>query len=161
MKKIILTVTLLSIFRINCFANSIPNVWTGFWGNGGISVYSIFDSKGQSLEVSCAEGSPEFHNHVSFTDSNGKEYTEKSFALLIDGNAYYLPNSDPDNIFTRNEENQWVSFRQAISKGKKIEVYMNNKSVASFVPTQESIKEHISYMYDCPSKSEKMADFDY
>ena len=156
MKK--LFIILLLVLQNIVLSNTIPNVWTSSFANGGIMEYFISNSRGQTLYVSCSEGTPYFGNHVSFTGSNGKEYDESKFSLLIDGNAYYLPDLDKE-FYTREEENLWVNFREAISKGKKIEVYMNNRSVARFTPTLASIREHISGMYDCPSKPEKLQEY--
>lgn len=45
---------------------------------------------------------------------------------------------------TTNGARDWESFTASIAKGKVIDVYANNKKIATFKPTKNSIKEVVS-----------------
>lgn len=155
MKKIILTPVLLILIQFMSFSeNYIPDVWIASYYTG-ITEYLITNSEGQKLSISCPYGETILNNGVRFEEINGKLYDEEEFALKIDGNAYYLPDSKKE-FYTLRDDRLWYAFREAISKGEKIEVYMNSKSVALFTPSEESIREHIAFMEDCSLRSEKL-----
>lgn len=123
----------LSVFSSSIFA--IPNVWTSGFGQGW-AVYRIENSQGDELFIACNAGYDDTTDHdVTFTTKSGKRYS--NFDLLVD-DRYVTPMGDTT---TRNGENQWIKFVEAIKKGKSIEIYIANKKRATFKPRAGSRSE--------------------
>lgn len=139
MKKLALVTILATVIAQPAMA--VSNVWSSGFGQGWTE-YSIADSKGQSLVIACNDGYDDITDHkISFAFKNGKSLEGSQLEFVIDGakrGALYLPSS------TTNGAKDWESFTASIAKGKVIEVYANNKKVATFKPTKSSIKEVVS-----------------
>lgn len=135
----------------------IPNIWTSGWGQGWAE-YNINNDKQQLLRISCNVSANEESDHNITVNINGNEYSPTqpniSMAFVIDGNAYYPLHMETHN---RNGANAWYKFTQAIGKGKKIEVYLNNEVVALFTPTLESVNKVAKDIANCDA----MTDYKY
>ena len=121
-------------------AIAVPNVWQSGYAQG-FSEYSIHDSKGNALWISCNEGAGDNFDHsVTFKLKNKDiENTDAKYPLsfLLDGKKSVSP---PGTTRWRNGANAWSDFATGIAKAKKIEVFVNNKKVTAFQPTASSIK---------------------
>lgn len=139
MKKLITVLTLSCMTPIAIAG--IPNVW-GSGSLQGWSEYSISDTQGQVLSVSCnffditGEPNPQYGVRL---DLKNKTLDTDELAFLIDGEARY-----PSTASTRSGEQAWYDFVVSISKGKVIDVYHQRKKVATFKPTIQSIKKEAS-----------------
>lgn len=143
MKKRVLTTILAAVIAQPVMAVA-PNIWD-LQAERGFEHYSIFDKKGQSLTVSCNSAGGDEDHQVYFTFKNGKSVSKESLNFVIDGSREgYLSDTN-----AAAGARPWVSFTQAISKGKNIDVYVNSKKVASFKPSSQSIKENAKYIADC------------
>lgn len=147
MKKLAL-VTILATVMTQPVMAIAPNIWD-LEVSRGFEHVSIFDKKGQSLTVSCnyAGGDEEDHE-VYFTFKNGKSVFKESLNFVIDGSREGFLSDTNAAAGAR----QWVSFTQAISKGKNIDVYIGTKKVGSFKPSSQSIKEYAKNIADCTAR---------
>ncbi|UXZ05651.1 hypothetical protein [Moraxella nasicaprae] len=123
-------------------ANATPNSWS-YGHNFGQAQFYIENKKSQSLEISCGE---EYGRSIYFSyniDDEPIDVTEKNqFSFLFD-------NTIPVTITTTKEsDNEWVKFNEAISKAKKIQVFRNNQEVAVFTPLPHTVKTEISHIKD-------------
>ena len=137
MKKLMLAACLISMYSS---AQAAPNIWMESFGQG-FNIFSIQDSRGQTLTVSCNSGAGEDYDHSAYFETHNKknyENRDNKFPLsfIIDGVAV----SPSTNTTTRNGANDWGQFTQAISKGKKIEVFINNRKMTTFTPAKSSMK---------------------
>lgn len=135
MKKLTLAALLFSAFST---AQAAPHIWTENFGQG-FNIYSIEDTKGQTLRISCNTGAGDNFDHSAEFQIRNKVYenTGKKFPLsfIIDGVSL----SPSTNTDTRNGANDWSKFTQGIAKAKKIDVFINNKKVTSFTPAKSSM----------------------
>jgi len=137
------------LFAASGFAYAAPNVWQSDYAQG-FSEYSIQDGKGNTLWVACNEGAGDDYDHSARlqTKKNSYENTDAKYPLtfLLDGKTKVAA---PGTTKWRNGANAWYEFSQGISKAKKIDVYLNNKKVTTFTPTQQSIKSVAKNISTC------------
>ena len=145
MKKLIFV----SLFAVTGFAHSAPNVWQSGYAQG-FSEYSIQDSKGNTLWVTCNEEAGDMFDHSARfqTPKNSYANSDSKYPLtfLLDGKSKVAASASTK---WRNGANAWYEFSQGISKAKKIDVYLNNKKVTTFTPTQQSIKSVAKHIATC------------
>lgn len=136
MKKIVFSLALL----VPAFAVAVPNVWqSGYWQ--GWAETTVSNKQGQTLTVVCNDGAEEGKpHHVNFS-SKGKDYSiDDHIELLIDGDVV-MPNPTTSPL---DWENNWIKLGSLLPKAKKIEVYVQNKKLATFTPTAKSAKKELS-----------------
>ena len=145
MKKIIFV----SLFAVTGFAHAAPNVWQSGYAQG-FSEYSIQDTKGNTLWVTCNEGAGDDYDHsVRFqTPKKSYENSDSKYPLtfLLDGKSKVATSASTK---WRNGANAWYEFSQGISKAKKIDVYLNNKKVTTMTPNLNSIKSVAKHIATC------------
>ena len=136
MKKLLM----LPLFICAGAVHAAPNVWQSGWGQG-FAEYSIQDAKGNKLWVTCNVGAGDNYDHSARlqTPKNCYENTDSKYPLtfLFDGKNTAAPSASTK---WRNGANAWYEFSQGIAKAKKIDVFLNNKKVTTFTPTQQSIR---------------------
>lgn len=135
--KTLLFVPLLAVTSV---VHAVPNIWNSSYAQG-FSEYSIQDSKGNTLWVTCNDEAGEDYDHSARfeTKKNTYQNTDSKYPLtfLLNGKTKVSPS---ETTKWRNGANAWYEFSQGIVKAKKIDVYLNNKKITSFTPTQQSIK---------------------
>ena len=145
MKKLIFA----SLFTVTGFAHAVPNVWQSDYAQG-FAEYSIQDSKGNTLWVTCNEGAGDMFDHsVRFqTPKNSYANSDSKYPLtfLLDGKSKVAASASTK---WRNGANAWYELSQGISKAKKIDVYLNNKKVTTFTPNQQSITSVAKHIAAC------------
>lgn len=144
-----------TLMVVSATAHSAPNVWQSGFAMGTME-YSISNSKGQMIVVACAEGAGEDIDH-SFdyypNGFNGEPKKLKNVSVKLDDKkVVYPPTEDGLPTSTRGGANQWVDFTAGISKARKIDVYSNNKLIATFKPSLASIKAEASDLAKCEPK---------
>ena len=129
------------------FAHAAPNVWQ-MSATQGFVEYSVQDSKGNTLWVTCNEGAGDEYDHSARLETKRHSYenTDSTYPLTFrfDAKTSAAPSASTK---WRNGANAWYEFSQGIAKAKKIDVFLNNKKVTTFTPTQQSIRavaKHIS-----------------
>lgn len=149
MKKFLL-IPLLSICATAVHA--VPNVWQMGYGQG-LAEYSIQDAKGQRLWVVCNEGAGDEYDHSARFETKTKSYenTDSNYPLtfLLDGKTKVAPSGTTN---WRNGANAWYEFSHGIAKAKRIEVFVNNKKMATFTPVASSIKSVAKNISSCIAK---------
>lgn len=145
MKKLTLTAFLA---MISTYSYAVPNIWTSGYGQGWAE-YQITNAKNQTLRIACNDGYDDTTDHnITLNDQNIRES-----AFIINGNAYYPLSMSSD---TRNGASDWNKFTKAISKAKAFEIYYNNKKLATFSATSQSVKSVASSLAQCKSLFEKI-----
>ena len=150
--KSLLTVALLSAFQTS-YAEK-PNVWVSGTGQG-FTAY-IIRSSGITVDISCNYASmPSYDHSIIISRYNPKtRNAEEIFTFadnrgdgefVIDGISYY-PSTPTDTNFSSGE---WRRFTTAMSKAKKFELKIKEKTVAVFTPTPKSVKDIASDMKQC------------
>lgn len=90
MKKILFV----SLFAVTGFAHSAPNVWQSGYAQG-FSEYSIQDSKGNTLWVTCNEEAGDMFDHSARfqTPKNSYANSDSKYPLtfLLDGKTKVAP----------------------------------------------------------------------
>jgi len=145
MKKLIFA----SLFAVTGFAHAAPNVWQSDYAQG-FAEYSIQDSKGNTLWVTCNEGAGDMFDHsVRFqTPKNSYANSDSKYPLtfLLDGKSKVAASASTK---WRNGANAWYEFSQGISKAKKIDVFLNKRKITTFTPNQQSIKSVAKHIAAC------------
>ena len=148
MKKILLV----SLITFASFAHAAPNVWQSGYAQG-FSEYSIQDSKGNTLWVTCNEEAGDMFDHSARfqTPKNSYANSDSKYPLtfLLDGKTKVAPS---ESTKWRNGANAWYEFSHGISKAKKIEVFVNNKKMTTFNPIPSSIKNVAKEISTCKAK---------
>lgn len=144
-KSLIFSTTLLAAVS----AQAIPNIWNSAFGQG-VSENSIQNEHGDVFTINCDIGYSENGEltGVNFTLANGQDLSpsdSNNLELLINGNAYWIPGF----LGWRNGDNAWYSFREAIQGATQFDVYVNQKKMASFVPTPQSTKTVLGDLSEC------------
>lgn len=131
---------------------AVPNVWQNGYAQG-FSEYSIQDAKGQRLWVTCNDGAGDQFDHSARFETKHRSYentdSEYPLTFLFDGKTTAAP---PATTNWRNGANQWFEFATGIAKAKKIEVFINNKKITTFVPTASSIQSIAADISSCEAK---------
>lgn len=139
------------LFALTSFAHAAPNIWQSGYGQG-FSEYSIQDSKGNTLWVACNIGAGDNYDHSARLETKQRSYqnTDSKYPLtfVLDGKNSVAA---PGTTKWRNGANAWYEFSHGIAKAKKIDVYLNNKKVTTFTPTQQSIKAVAKEIATCQS----------
>lgn len=148
MKKLLL----LSLLFACASAHAVPNIWNvGSWQ--GISEYSIQDSKERTLWIACNFDGSDTIDHSARLEIKDKSYQNSDskypLTFLLDGRKEVAPPASTD---WRNGANSWNEFVDGISKAKKIEVFLNNKKLTTFVPNKSSINEVAKDISKCRAK---------
>ena len=139
---------------IGSFTTSVwaaPNVWRSGYGQG-FSEYSISDTQGRTLWISCNIGAGEQYDHSARLEIKSRSYenTNSSYPL-----TFKLDNKTevaaPATTTWRNGANAWYEFSTGMAKAKKIDVYLNNKKITTFQPTPASIKSVAKEIGNCKS----------
>lgn len=148
MKKLLL----LPLLFACASAHAVPNIWNvASWQ--GISEYSIQDSKERTLWIACNFDGSDTIDHSARLEIKGKSYQNSDskypLTFLLDGRKEVSP---PGSTNWRNGANAWNEFVGGISKAKKIEVFLNNKKVTTFVPNKSSINEVAKDISKCRAK---------
>lgn len=148
MKKLIL----LPLLFACASAHAVPNIWNvESWQ--GISEYSIQDSKERTLWIACNLDGSDTLDHSARLEIKDKSYQNSDskypLTFLLDGRKEVAP---PASTNWRNGANAWNEFVNGISKAKKIEVFLNNKKVTTFVPNKSSINEVAKDISECRAK---------
>ena len=145
MKKLIFV----SLLAVSGFAHAVPNVWQSSYAQG-FSEYSIQDTKGNTLWVTCNDGAGDDYDHsVRFkTPKKSYENSDSKYPLtfLLDGKSKVATSASTK---WRNGANAWYEFSQGISKAKKIDVYLNNQKVTTMTPNPNSIKSVAKHIAAC------------
>lgn len=148
MKKLIL----LPLLFISLSAHAAPNVWRSAAAQGFVE-YSIQDAKERTLWIACESGAGDDYDHSARLEMNGKSYENSDskypLTFLLEGRKEVSP---PGSTNWRNGANAWNDFVDGISKAKKIEVFLNNKKVTTFVPNKSSINEVAKDISECRAK---------
>lgn len=142
-------VLLLSTSLLTPAAMAIPNIWSSGFGQG-IAEHVIKNEQGDTFTLSCDVGYSDNGDltGVSFVLANGQDLSpadNHKVELLIDGNGYWLP----EKLGWRNGDNAWASFLEVITKASAFDVYVDDKKMASFAPTPQSIKTVLGDLSGC------------
>ncbi|WP_111858953.1 hypothetical protein [Acinetobacter sp. CFCC 10889] len=133
------------------FAHAAPNVWVSGWGQG-FAEYSIRDTKGNTLWVTCNVGAGDDYDHSARLETPKSSYqnTNSKYPLtfVLDGKKNVAA---PETTKWRNGANAWYEFSQGVAKAKKIDVFLNNKKVTTFTPTPQSIRAVAKEISTCES----------
>lgn len=132
MKKFTLMAFMLCIYSTS---QAAPNIWQDSFAQG-FSLYSLQNSKNQKLTIACNTGGVLNVDHSVELVTGSKAYAsfnqQSSFSFIIDGKALEAPNETR----TRLNGNDWDKLISHIGKAKKIDVFINNKKMASFISTK-------------------------
>lgn len=128
----------ISLLAISSSAFAVPNVWNTGFAMGTLE-YSIYDNQGRSLWIACDVGSGS--DHSAWLETKTKTYrnddAKSSLTFLLDGKKAV---EAPDGSNWRGGANGWADFTTGMSKAKKIEVFVNNKKITTFMPIASSVK---------------------
>lgn len=140
---------LLPLCFIPLTANAVPNIWRMGVAQGYVE-YSIQDAKGQTLWISCNEAAGDEADHSAWFETKSNHYQNSSskypLTFLLDGKTEVAP---PESTKWRNGANAWYEFTTGIATAKKIEVYLNNKKITTFLPTKQSLTTVAKYIAEC------------
>lgn len=132
----------LLLLSATVISNAMPNEWN-LAISQGIDQYSIYNNKHQILYVSCSE---RFGFGVFFLpDYNQNKlisYDEQGTSLS------FVFDEKTNMTLPKNIEKPTVDFIQNIAHAQKIELFNNNKKVATFAPAIHSIEKYSSMMID-------------
>lgn len=130
MKKFTLMAFILCMYSTS---QAAPNVWQDGFAQG-FSYYLIENSQNQKLTISCNTGAGPDTEHSVQLETGNKAYASfnkrSSFSFIIDGKAF----DAPSETRTRLNGNDWDKFIAHVGKAKKVEVFINNKKMAAFMP---------------------------
>lgn len=147
--------SLIALLFVPMFAYSAPNVWQSGFGMG-IMEYSLSNSKNQAIMISCNLGGPEDMDHGFYyypRGFDGDSKTLKNMSILLDDKTVVYPPTDGGlPTSTRGGANNWIKLTSGISKARKIQIYSNNRLVATFRPTAASIRAEARDIADCEPK---------
>lgn len=142
--------TILGLLSIPTYA--VPNVWTSAFTQG-YTEYVLSNSKNQTIIVACNEYA-DIHSDHGFhyypKGLNGNSLPLRNIRILFDNSTVAYPPQDGGlPTSTRGGANEWINFTRAISKAKKIDLYSNNKLIATFTPTSNSVKSIARELAKC------------
>jgi len=142
--------TILGLLSIPTYA--VPNVWTSAFTQG-YTEYVLSNSKNQTIIVACNEYA-DIHSDHGFhyypKGLNGNSLPLQNISILFDNSTVAYPPQDGGlPTSTRGGANEWINFTRAISKAKKIDLYSNNKLIATFTPTSNSVKSIARELAKC------------
>ncbi|WEE39364.1 hypothetical protein [Acinetobacter sp. TAC-1] len=130
MKKFTIMAFMLCIYSTS---QAAPNIWQDGFAQG-FSYYLLENSQNQKLTISCNTGAGPYSDHSVELSKGRKEYAsfnkQSFFSFIIDGKAF----DAPSETRTRLNGNDWDKFIAHVGKAKKIEVFINNKKMAAFMP---------------------------
>ena len=142
------------LFILLGFCTSVhaaPNIWRSASTQGFVE-YSIQDAKGQTLWVACNIGAGDDYDHSARFQTSKKSYenTDSKYPLtfIFDNKTEAAPAASTK---WRNGANAWYDFSHGVAKAKKIDVYLNNKKITTFIPTALSIKSIAKDIATCES----------
>lgn len=142
--------TILGLLSIPTYA--VPNVWTSFFTQG-YTEYVLSNSKNQTIIVACNEYADIHSDHGFYyypKGLNGNSLPLRNISILFDNSTVAYPPQDGGlPTSTRGGANEWINFTRAISKAKKIDLYSNNKLIAAFTPTSNSVKSIARELAKC------------
>lgn len=142
--------TILGLLSIPTYA--VPNVWTSSFLQG-YTEYVLSNSKNQTIIVACNEYADiHFDHDFSYYPKglNGNSLPLRNISILFDNSTVAYPPQDGGlPTSTRGGANEWINFTRAISKAKKIDLYSNNKLIATFTPTANSVKSIARELAKC------------
>ena len=131
------------------YANAAPNIWSSSF-NHGFDEYILTNSQNQKLTVMCNSAAADIFDHSVIVKTKGKEFqntdSSRNMEFLFDGE--YTATTSGTTAW-RSASNDWDEFRSRISKAKKIEVFYNNKKIATFLPTVTSVKRVAHLIGEC------------
>ncbi|MCU4435800.1 hypothetical protein KTH93_09995 [Acinetobacter bereziniae] len=132
MKKLILMAFILCMYSTS---QAAPNIWQDNFAQG-FSLYSLQNSHNQKLTISCNSGGVLNVDHSVELSTGSKAYAsfnkQSSFSFIIDGKALEVPNETRSRL----NGNDWDKLIAHLGKAKKIDVFINNKKMASFISTK-------------------------
>lgn len=139
-------------------AYAVPNIWKGGEKSGWIT-YVIENEKNQQLLLGCNEGGndpddifgtlAEHQVHFYPNTTDGDDFVDlddNSLSFLVNDEMAVYPMASSRTIAG---EQQWNEFIDAINIAEKIEVYVNNQSVALFYPKRLAKSRLNSLKHDC------------
>ena len=142
--------TILGLLSIPTYA--VPNVWTSSFTQG-YTEYVLSNSKNQTIIVACNEYADIHSDHGFYyypKGLNGNSLPLRNISILFDNSTVAYPPQDGGlPTSTRGGANEWINFTRAISKAKKIDLYSNNKLIAAFTPTSNSVKSIARKLAKC------------
>lgn len=132
----------IAIGLLSINANAIPNSWS-YGHHFGQAEFYIENEKSQSLTISCGK---EYGRSIYFgynTDDEAIDVIEKNqFSFLFDGTIPVFIST------TKNSDNEWLAFNQAISRANKIQIFRNNQEIAVFKLLSYTVKNAISHIQE-------------
>ena len=142
--------TILGLLSIPTYA--VPNVWTSSFTQG-YTEYVLSNSRNQTIIVACNEYA-DIHSDHGFhyypKGLNGNSLPLRNISILFDNSTVAYPPQDGGlPTSTRGGANEWINFTRAISKAKKIDLYSNNKLIATFTPSSKSVKSIARELAKC------------
>lgn len=142
--------TILGLLSIPTYA--VPNVWTSSLTQG-YTEYVLSNSRNQTIIVACNEYA-DIHSDHGFhyypKGLNGNSLPLRNISILFDNSTVAYPPQDGGlPTSTRGGANEWINFTRAISKAKKIDLYSNNKLIATFTPSSNSVKSIARELAKC------------
>ena len=142
--------TILGLLSIPTYA--VPNVWTSSFTQG-YTEYVLSNSRNQTIIVACNEYA-DIHSDHGFhyypEGLNGNSLPLRNISILFDNSTVAYPPQDGGlPTSTRGGANEWINFTRAISKAKKIDLYSNNKLIATFTPSSNSVKSIARELAKC------------
>lgn len=135
---------LIFLAMIASFAYAAPNIWEGGYATMGFSEYTLTNQKKQAIMIACnvsADGSMDHSFYYYPKGVDGSHVNPRNISVVFDKKiTAYPPADDRLPTSTRGGANAWIKFTDGISKARTIDVYNNNKLVATFKPTSASVK---------------------
>ncbi|OOR89639.1 hypothetical protein B0181_06640 [Moraxella caviae] len=127
-------------------AHALANEWSEPGFMGGYGTFILTNSKKQLIDLSCNYGAGSFgvDHSISYYPKgrNGNSTNPNIISMKFDnGPMMYPPAAKRPTTRTNRGAADWKKFVNGIAKARKIQVYANNKLVATFTPTAKSVKE--------------------
>lgn len=136
MKNIILLSVLASVSTL---ANAVPNIWEHF-DTQGYDVYIISSGNGQKLSINCNYANSDNIEHGVYYNINDTDYQNSDskypLTFLINDSIVVAPAGSSK---WGDGSKSWYKFTSAITKAKKIDVYLNERQVSTIVPKNPTV----------------------
>lgn len=134
---------------LSVLANAVPNVWTSD-SRMGITEFNLVNGKNQAISLTCSSSAENFTS-VEPSFSYIANWQSPEIALTSDiSNTHQLSLKVDDKHVVYPHPLYWSEFLTKISTAKKIDVFSNNKKLATFNPKPQSIKKAAKYIVnDC------------
>ncbi len=116
------------------FLNAVPNYWYDGFAQGW-SIYQINSNNQVKVYISCNTGFDFETDHNVIIYDNGKELKD-NIEFVINGKVYFIPTLPTS---TRGGGIEWDKTMSALSKATKFELYVNNKYMDTFTPSNENL----------------------